>query len=255
MPTSTNFLKHHAARLTCAAVVCCSALLTGCAGSKIHDTNEFSSEPHARPDTIYVYAFDCDPAQVKLDGGVVEKLASHMSSTSIAQKQSAEATAMREQVADEIVHRLQKMGLNALRSDTPAPLAQNALLVEGHFDSIDSGNRGRRIMIGLGAGQSEVISSVQILYKPAGSDPRLVQSFSASADSGNAPGIVETAGVGALAGSIATSAAVGAGVHTFDETKRANVSADAARLADAVARQVGQIGVDRGWLTTKNLKG
>jgi hypothetical protein len=127
--------------------------------------------------------------------------------------------------------------------------------VKGSFETIDSGNRRRRILIGLGAGKSQVSSSVQILYQPAGGPPRLVQTFNATADSGKAPGIAETAGVGAAAGSIATSAAVGGGLHAVSETKRAGVSADAKRLADAVAKQIAQIGVSGGWLSTEHTKG
>jgi hypothetical protein len=107
---------------------------------------------------------------------------------------------VREQVADEIVHQLQAMGLHAVRTDAPAPADQNVLLVQGSFDTIDAGNRRRRTLIGLGAGKSEVSSSVRIVYQPAGGAPRVVQSFTANADSGKMPGIAETAGVGAAAG-------------------------------------------------------
>jgi outer membrane murein-binding lipoprotein Lpp len=256
MLTSVSFLKKNAARFVCAAVIFCSALLSGCAGGSINNATQTSAQPPVRPDNIYVYTFNSDPEQVKLDnGGVLKKLKSQLGGSSAAQQQSADALAVREQVANEIVHQLQSMGLRAIRSDIPAPADQNVLMVEGSFDTIDSGNRRRRMLIGLGAGKSEVSSSVQILYKPAGGTARLVQSFNATGDSGNAPGMVETAGVGAAAGSIATSAAVGGGLHAMSETKKTGVSADAQRLADAVAKQVAQIGVSAGWLSTAHLKG
>ncbi|WP_245841471.1 DUF4410 domain-containing protein [Paraburkholderia ribeironis] len=236
-------------------MVCCSALLTGCAGSSIRNASEASAQPQVRPDTIYVYTFDANPQQVKVDGGMLQKLKTQLSGSSDAQKQVADADQVREQVANEIGRQLQSMGLHAIRSDVPAPADQNALLVQGSFNTIDSGNRRRRMLIGLGAGESEVGSSVQILYKPAGGTPRLVQSFNADADSGKAPGMVETAGVGAAAGSIATAAAVGGGVHVVSETKRAGVSEDAKRLADSVAKQIAQIGVEGGWLSTQHTKG
>jgi hypothetical protein len=255
MLTSVNFLKKNATRLVCVAMVCCTALLTGCAGSSIRNESEASAQLHVRPDNIYVYTFDANPDQVKLDGGMLQKVKTHFGGSSAAQKQVADADEVREQVANEIVHQLQSMGLHATRSDGPAPADQNVLLVQGSFDTIDSGSRRRRTLIGLGAGKSEVNSSVQILYKPAGGTPRLLQSFNADADSGKAPGMAETAGVGAAAGSIATMAAVGGGLHAVSETKRAGVSADAKRLADAVAKQIAQIGVDDGWLSTEHTKG
>jgi hypothetical protein len=250
-----NFVRKNAARLVCATLIGCSALLSGCAGSNITNASAVSAQSQGRPDTIYVYTFDADPDQVKLDGGMLQKLKTQLQGSSAAQKQVADADQVREQVANEIVHQLQSMGLHAIRSDVPAPADQNVLLVQGSFDTIDSGNRRRRMLIGLGAGKSQVRSSVQILYKPAGGAARLVQSFTADADSGKAPGMVATAGVGAAAGVVATSAAVNGGLHAVSETKRAGVSADAKRLADAVAKQIAQIGVDGGWLSSAHAKG
>ncbi|MFM0597680.1 DUF4410 domain-containing protein [Paraburkholderia dilworthii] len=255
MLLSLNFLKNQTTRLACIAMVCGSALLSGCAGGHIDNASAATAQPQVRPDNIYVYTFDTDSDQVKLDGGMLQKLKTQMDGSSAAEKQAADALAVREQVADEIVHQLQSMGLRAIRSDIPAPADQNVLLVQGSFDTIDSGNRRRRILIGLGAGKSQVSSSVQILYKPAGGEARLVQSFNASGDSGKAPGMVATGGVGAAAGSIATSAAVGGGLHAVSETKKTGVSADAKRLGDAVAKQIAQIGVSGGWLSTQQAKG
>lgn len=97
--------------------------------------------------------------------------------------------------------------------------------------------------------------TIQIIYKPAGGAARLVQSFTANADSGRMPGVAETARVSAAAGSIATTAAAGAGLHGVSETKRAGVSANAKRLAGAVAKQIAQIGVANGWISAEQTKG
>ncbi|MBC8831786.1 DUF4410 domain-containing protein, partial [Escherichia coli] len=71
--------------------------------------------------------------------------------------------------------------------------------------------------IGLGAGKSEVGASVTVVFRPASGTPQPLGTFSASANSGHMPGMVETAGVGAAAGRLATSAAVGAGMHGVSE--------------------------------------
>lgn len=240
---------------TAAAVIMLSALLTGCAGS-VTNTTQYLGAPQVRPDSIYVYSFDSTPDQVKLDnGGVIQKVASQFDGESTAQKQAKEAAEAREQVADEIVKKLQSMGLHAIRSDTPAPADQNVLLIQGKFDTIDSGNRRRRILIGLGAGKSELSSSVLLLYKPAGGTARVVQSFEASADSGKMPGIAETAGVGAAAGHLATSAAVGAGMHGVSEAKHGGAAGNAAKLAEAIAKQVEQIGKTQGWMPAERTAG
>ena len=259
MLTSVNFIQKNAARFIGTALVCGSALLSGCAGATVENmraanmpaTMQASAQSTMRPDTIYVYTFAADPQQVKLDNnGMLQKLKTQMSGSSDAQQQIADADEVREQVADEIVKKLQAQGLHAVRTDAPVPADQNVLLVQGSFQTIDSGNRRRRTLIGFGAGKSEVTTSVQIIYKPAGGEPRVVQSFNANADSGKMPGVVETAGVGAAAGTVATAAAAGAGLHGVSETKRAGVSADAKHLGDAVAKQISQMGVENGWIPT-----
>jgi len=240
MLTSFEFVARKVTRWAGAALVAGSLLLTGCAGG-VTNVSQYTAKPQVRPDTIYVYAFDSTPDQVKLDSGMAQKLKTQLSGSSDANEQYKAAAAAREQVADEIVRRLQSMGLNAERSDGPAPANQNALLVEGSFQTIDAGSRRRRVLIGLGAGKSEVGASVQLLYKPAGGAPMPLQSFDATADSGKAPGVVETAGVGAAAGHVATTAAMGAGLHAGSEAKHDTLSADAKRLADSIAKQVAAV--------------
>jgi hypothetical protein len=254
-----NFIQKKAARLACIALVCSSALLSACASAAVTGVSPLNAPASAtasgqsplHPDVIYVAAFDADAQQVKLDdSGLLHKLKTQMSGSSAAQQQLDDAAKIREQVADEIVRQLQSIGLNAVRLQAPLPADQNALVVQGSFQTIDAGNRRRRTLIGLGAGKSEVSSAVQIVYQPAGGAPRVMQSFTANADSGKMPGMVETAGVGAAAGGIATAAAAGAGLHGVTETKRAGVSADAKRLADAVAKQIEQFGAQAGFVAT-----
>jgi hypothetical protein len=236
--TTVQTVAGKGARCASAAALVLCALLAGCAGA-VTNTTSYSPVKPVRPDTIYVYSFDSNASQVKLDNsGVIQKIKSEFDSATPEQKQAQQAAQVREQVADEIVQQLQSMGLHAVRTDAPAPAAQNALLVQGKFDTIDAGNRRRRMLIGLGAGKSELSTSVLLFYKPAGGAPSLVQSFTASADSGKMPGMVETAGVGAAAGHIATSAAAGVGMHGVSETKQGGASGDAKKLADNIAKQV-----------------
>ncbi|MFK4442378.1 hypothetical protein ABH944_002030 [Caballeronia udeis] len=252
-----NILKMLAGRSSLralSALAFCAVLLTGCAGG-VTNVSAFPAASQVRPETIYVYTFASTPDQVKLDGGLLQKVKSQFDSVSTMQKQADSAVEVREQVADEIVKQLQSMGLHAVRADSPAPADRNVLIVQGSFDTIDAGNRRRRMLVGLGAGKSQVGTSVQVVYQPAGQMPRLVQSFDAKADSGKAPGVAETAGIGAAAGHVATSAAAGVGLHAVSETKHAGVSADAKRLADSIAKQLAQIGVAEGWMTPDRIKG
>jgi Domain of unknown function (DUF4410) len=249
-----KMLAQKSAFCALSGLIFCAVLLAGCAGG-VTNASTYSAAPQVRPENIYVYAFASSPDHVKLDGGMIQKTESRLDGTSALKKQTDDAIEVREQVADEIVRQLQSMGLHAVRADSPAPDGQNILIVQGSFEKIDAGNRRRRILVGLGAGKSQVGTSVQVLYKPAGETPRLIQSFDANADSGHAPGVAETAGIGAAAGHVATAAVAGGGLHAVSETKHAGVSEDAKRLADAIAKEIAQLGADEGWVSSGHGRG
>ncbi|WP_109482509.1 DUF4410 domain-containing protein [Paraburkholderia sp. C35] len=248
MFAALNSVRGKTIRSASAALAFSAMLLSGCAAASVTNTAQYSTLTQANPQNVYVYTFASNPETVKLDNsGLIHKLSASFSGSS-QNSQTEEAVAASDALTDEVVAKLQKMGMHAIRTDAPPPADQNVLIVEGAVASIDAGNHRRRTLIGLGAGKSEVTAHVQVLYKPAGGMPQLVQTFDADANSGHMPGVAETAGVGAAAGHIATSAAVGGALHVGSEHKNDTVTSDAKKLADSVAKQVAQIGVAQGWM-------
>ena len=233
-------LQRHASRLTIAAIAATSMLMAGCASATtmISDASVPVALAHAPADVIYVRGFDVSANQVRVDDNVMHRVKAMATGNAGALSQDQTAIDARNAVADEIVRELQAKGLHAVRIDGPVPAKANTLIVEGRFDKIDEGKSRRRMLIGLGAGKSDVSVSVQVLYQPAHGAPVPVELFQTSADSGHMPGIAETAGVGAAAGALTNAAAVGAGVHGATEVKRDSVAAEAKRVGDAVAKQV-----------------
>ncbi|MHA7680282.1 DUF4410 domain-containing protein [Cupriavidus sp. PET2-C1] len=249
MRTSYQPIKHNATRLATAALAAGSLWMAGCAWGVTGVTQaSFQPQVQVQADIIYVQAFDASPDQVKLDSGMAQKLKTMVAGGSAASEQRQAAREASEQVSDEIVRQLQSQGLRAARADGPAPAHSNALIVEGRLLKIDEGKRRRRLLIGLGAGKSEVGALVRILYKPADGAPMPLQSFAAEANSGHMPGVAETAGVGAAAGHLAMSAAAGAGLHGMSEAKRDSIAADARRLGDSIAKQVVAANAKNGWM-------
>jgi hypothetical protein len=249
-----------------AAFVAGTALLAGCAGNPAQAASQYgqpgsqymqTGAPAMRPDNIYVYAFASDSSDVRLDNhGVISKLGAALSGDSQAdkqaEKQARDAAAAREEIANEIVAKLQSMGLRAIRADVPPPAGQNVLAVEGSINTIDAGNRRRRMVIGLGAGESRVGATVQLVFKPAYGAPQVIRQFDAQADSGHAPGMAEMAGVGAAAGHVASSLAASGGLHAVSETKHTSVSSDEKHLADTIAKQIAKLGQEQGWMPAKS---
>lgn len=251
MFTSLHALTTHAKHLTSAALIAGALAMTGCASTA---TTATASAPVARTlpqvheDVVYVSTFDVAATDVKVDGGMINKLATLASGSSADVQREQSALKTRAQLADALVRELRSQGMPALRADGPVPNDRDALVVQGRFETIDAGNRRRRILIGLGAGKSEVGASVTVLFQPAHGTPQPLATFSVSANSGHLPGMAETAGVGAVAGRLATSAAVGAGLHGVSEAKRDTVASDTDRLARSIAKQLAAQNTANAWL-------
>lgn len=248
MQTLIHFLVNKAKRIAGTAFLAGALFASGCASAApALQTNGPLPPLHA--DVIYVYAFDAAPDQVQLDNtGMMQKLKTMAGGESPAQQQQQSALQTREHLADQLVSELQKMGLPAVRIDGPAPADRNALIVEGRIDTMDAGSRRRRMLIGLGAGKSEVGATVAVLFQPANGAPQPLFSFEEKADSGHMPGMAETAGVGAAAGHVATSAVVSGGLHGASEATHDTLSADAGKLARSIAKQLAQVSTQNGWM-------
>src|SRR5258705_454829 len=67
-----------------------------------------------------------------------------------------------ERMPDELVKRIGEMGLSARRAVPGEEVPRDAVVVTGYFVDIDAGNRMQRLVIGLGAGESQVDAQVQV---------------------------------------------------------------------------------------------
>jgi Domain of unknown function (DUF4410) len=227
MQTVFQSIQRNASRLTLAAFAATSMLMAGCASATtmISDASVPATLAHVSADVIYVRGFDVNANQVRVDDNVMHRVKAMATGNAGALSQDQTALDARNAVADEIVSDLRAKGLHAERIDGPVP-------------TDDEGKSRRRMLIGLGAGKSDVSASVQVFYQPAHGTPVPVELFQTSANSGHMPGIAETAGIGAAAGALTTAAATGAGVHGATEMMRDSISAEARRVGDAVAKQV-----------------
>ena len=247
MTTIFHSLFNKTRRLAGAVLLAGSLFASGCA-SAATALQAAGPLPQVRADLIYVSAFEISPDVVKLDSGMAQRLKMMASGGSSAQQQQQMALAAREKLADNIVAQLRKMGLPAVRVDGPVPAGRSAIVVEGRIDTVDAGSRRRRVLIGLGAGKSEVGATIAVSFLPANGAPQSLVTFEAKADSGHMPGMAETAGVGAAAGQVAMSAAAGAGLHGASEAKRDTTSADAGKLASSIAKQIARAATQYGWV-------
>lgn len=226
--------------------------VTGCSHATVETQSLYQGAALPRPSVVYVRDFLVTPGDVALDSGRIARLRRMFSGSDTAQQQQAAAQGVVDALSNSLVEDIAKMGLTARRisTDTVLPAGENAALVDGNITAIDEGNRAKRVVIGFGAGASQVDTRVALTYlAPATAEQRLAE-FQASGNSGAAPGMAATMGAGAAVGaaSVATSAAVSGGVQTVRETQSTTVSHDADDIGNKIAGSLRAIFAQQGWV-------
>ena len=227
------------------AVVLCGAfvvlVLGGC--TTVDVVSKYAGPELPTPERVLVYDLAVTPEEVKLDRGLSALAIEAMKSSSRTEQEIEAGHEVAAAVSKELVKELQKMGLPASRAQEPVSMQPNDVLIRGQFVSIDEGNRTERVVIGLGAGRSDVRADIQMRQ-----NGQVLEELDGDAKSGRGPGMAETMGVGALAGHLLTSAIVSTVVQTGSETFGSNVEADASRLAKDIAKEIKPFFVSQEWI-------
>jgi hypothetical protein len=243
-------MPHHRTRRSSRPLIALGfcLLLGACAKAHVDVTERYTGEALARPTRVLVQDFAIDPAEVRLDQGIRSRIMREVSDTSLSAAQQAAATKARTAMTTALVQRLRSYGLPA----EPAPPGGDAgpgptVIVQGQIVSEDEGNRTRRTLIGLGSGASNLAVDAQAYYVQGTASPRLLEGFTVKGDSGQAPGVAETMGVGAAADRAATSAAVGVGMHGANDYRSAGDDDNGRRAGEALAVDLGKFFAGLGW--------
>jgi hypothetical protein len=227
--------------------------LTACNRAQVQTEEAYAGPLRARPDRILVGYFAISPEQVRLDQGIGARIVRTAGDQPLTAVEMQAAQATQRALADRLVEDLRKYGLpaeHAVAAEAPG----TSLLVLGQIVAIDQGNRTRRILIGLGAGKSSVSADMQLYYQAPGLPPRFMTAYQGQADSGRMPGAAETMGAGAVAGSLATTTVASGAMHATSETRGASGAGEANRLADGLARKIGEFAVSMGWIAPAALQ-
>jgi hypothetical protein len=160
------------------------------------------------------------------------------------EEKTAYATAEGFSVA--LVAELRKEGINAQRINRGAVPALHSIVLKGQFVTIDTGSRFKRMVIGFGAGSSELRARVQAYQATERGLHRLVEAEAAASGS-KMPGMAVPVAGGAAMGSAATSAVISGGMNIAKETRGA-MNPDAQRMAKKIAGRAKAFYVRQGWL-------
>ena len=160
------------------------------------------------------------------------------------EEKTAYATAEAFSVA--LVNELRKQGINAQRINRGAVPALHSIVLKGQFVSIDKGSRFKRMVIGFGAGSSEIRARVQAYQATERGLHRIVEA-EAKATGSKSPGMAIPVAGGAAMGSAATSAVISGGMNITREARGA-MNPDAERMAKKIAERAKAFYVRQGWL-------
>jgi hypothetical protein len=214
----------------------------GCASAGVTTTDKVADSSVVQPGVVLVYDFAVMPGDVVVDtfGSEFESEGKELS------KDEKEAYATANVLSEKLVAYLQERGIPGERANSATRPPLNAILIKGQFVTIDAGSRIKRMVIGFGAGSSELRAMVQV-YQATQQGLRRLASAEAEASGSKMPGMAVPVVGGAAAGSVATSAVISGGMAIARETKGA-MAPDAGRMAKKIAERAEDFYKRQGWL-------
>ena len=223
------------------------ALLAACTSTQ--SQMDTAGEMLPPPQVVVVDTFATSPGEVQLDEGLsteVEQAIRADRGTSRSEQEAEAGRQVADAIANKLVVEIRDMGLEAQRGSAVPAGMENAVLIRGQLVSIDEGNRTERVIVGLGAGRSDVRAHVQA-YEVTPAGRQLIDTIEVDAKSGLTPGMAETMGVGGLTGHLLVSTVASGGLHVASEGIGADVVADADRAAKGIAKQLAVMFARQRW--------
>jgi len=221
-------------------------IVAGCAKTTVTDRDQVVTGKLPRPETIWVHDFAATPGDLPIHSSLDRDYYARNNPPQTPE-QIAEGRKLGTEIATELVKLIRETGLNADLSAMGATPRINDIIIEGYLLSYKEGSEDKRVLIGLGAGGSDLKVAVEGFQQTA-EGPRLLGSGDTDSKSGKTPG----AGVG-LASMLITHNPVGlilsSGVKVYEEESGgAKVSGRAEQTAKEIADQLKNRFKEEGWI-------
>jgi hypothetical protein len=216
-------------------------VFTGCASTDLTQTRKAGVLPE--PDRVLVRDFAVTLAEVEMDSGFGPTVWREAEGEVDGSQEQELGRAASRALSEAMVEKLVKAGIPAEHSRGRVSLTPRTLVIAGKFLTMDEGNQTLRVLVGFGAGASQVRTRAQ-----AWMNGELVAEAETTAKSGKKPGAAATLGAGAAAGTVATAAAVTTAMTGATELFATSVEADARRTGEEIADRIIRAYRERGWL-------
>jgi len=220
------------------------AVFTGCASTSVTGRQRYVTEKLPKPGHIVIYDFTADPADVPKDSMFA-------SSASLPPPPTEEEATLGRQlgssIATQLILAIQKMGLSAERGVPETKLEVNDIVIRGYLVSMEQGETGARMIVGFGAGGSELKTAVEG-YQMTATGLRKIGSATLNSEGSKGPG----ASLGA-AGWLITGSPIGliasGGMKIYGEASgSAKIEGRAEQTAQEIAEQLKSRFQEEGWI-------
>ncbi len=230
-------------------LICLLAMMvtSGCATKKI-ETERLVEEELPRPNQILVYDFAATPAEVPADSFITREFSVDTTATQTAEETAA-GRDLGSQIAAGVAAHLREKGLPAKRVPigTTLPTGVNDIVLRGYLVSVKEGSAAKRIIIGFGAGASELKAAMEGFQVTEQGLRKLgsgTGTFAGSKGPGAATGGVGYAATGNPAGLIVSS-----GMKLYGEARGSSkIQARAQTAAKEIAKVLEKRARELGWI-------
>jgi cell division septation protein DedD len=219
-------------------------VVVGCASTEVTERQSYEGEKLPRPDRIIVHDFTANPADVPPESAFAAEKAVH--SKPLTPEQLKVTQKMGAEVATELVAKLRDAGLPAVQAaGQPAPRVDD-IVIRGYFVSVDKGSAAKRVLVGFGSGNAELMTAVEG-YQMTSQGLRLLGSGEVKSGGGKMPGLVlPLAVMAATANPIGL--VVGGAIKVAGEADGSDtIEGGAKRTADEIATQLETAAKKQGW--------
>jgi uncharacterized protein DUF4410 len=226
-------------------ILCLFAIVgvAGCATTKVTNRQELATGQLPRPEHIWVYDFAATADEVPAYSG----LAGQTSATSQTEEHIATGRRLGAEITAQLVEQIQGMGLQAARAGARTNPQINDILIRGYLVSVEEGSAAKRLVIGFGAGTSELRTAAEG-YQMTARGPRKLGS--GTVDSGGSKGPGAALGVvGLVATGNPAGLIISTGMKVYgEESGRSTVEGRAKQTATEIAEVLKSRFEEQGWI-------
>ena len=221
------------------------AIAAGCAKTTITGQQQYTGPRVARPERIIVYNFAATPEDIPPGFTPVNQYA--QPTTPLTDKEIQAGRTAGAELAKALISEVQGMGLPAVAAADQPPARPGDLIIMGYFEGVDPGSTVERLVIGFGAGSTNLKTVVEGYLMTAEGLRRVGSGVVDSAGS-KAPGSAIPLAVAAATGNPIGLAVTSAVKIEGEVSGRTTIEGAAKRTAKEIADQLRVQFQRQGWI-------